>query len=450
VRKGLFGSLFALLLAGGVVAAQAPLLPAGATPAEADRAAPNQQATPDRAGASLPTLIQAPPALAPGEEGVVPGGGPSFGTSLPPGTPRGPSFFVGAEYLLWWTKGQFLPPLATIGSPADMPPGALGQPGTVELIGNNGVDNQVRSGVLFTAGAWLNQNQTIGLEGGVFFLQPRSSRFDVTSAGAGLLAVPFFAVGTITNPDGSTTNLSMEDALVVATPGTSSGSVVVSTANRFWGAEANGLVNLCRDCSYRLDLLAGFRYLELKDLLSIVAQTNVFPPTGPSITSVADNFTTRNRFYGGQIGAVADFWCGRWLLDFRGKVALGGINRFVAIDGSTTSTTASGTSVVPGGLFAQPSNIGFHSSTVFGVVPEINVRVGYQFTSYLRAYVGYSLIYIARNVVQPGDQIDRAVNVNQIQALSPAPLAGEVRPLVTFANTDFWAQGFQFGLEFNY
>jgi hypothetical protein len=199
-----------------------------------------------------------------------------------------------------------------------------------------------------------------------------------------------------------------------------------------------------------VDLLAGFRYLELKDQLDIVSQTNVLPPNSPSIVTVADNFNTRNRFYGGQVGAVADFWYGRWLLDLRGKLALGGINRFVAIDGSTAFTTAGGTSVVPGGLFAQPSNIGFHSSTVFGVVPELNVRVGYQFTSYLRAYVGYSLIYIARNVVQAGDQIDRAINVNQIQALSPAPLAGEVRPLAMFTGTDFWAQGFQAGLEFSF
>jgi hypothetical protein len=449
VRKGRFGSLVALLLAGGFVVAQTPPLPGGATPAGADRVAPGQQAIPGPAGGSPPTLLPAPSPLAPEEDEVVPGWGPSCGTGLPPGA-RGPSFFVGAEYLLWWTKGQELPPLATIGSPADTPPGALGQPGTVELIGNNTADDRVRSGALFTAGAWLNGAQTLGLEGGIFFLEPRSSRFTAGSAGAGLLAVPFFAVGTVTNPDGSTTDLSQEDALVVATPGTSGGTVVVSTANRFWGAEANGLVNLCRDCSFRVDLLAGFRYLELKDQLGIVSQSIALPPNGPMTVTTADNFNTRNRFYGGQVGAVADFWCGRWLLDLRGKLALGGMNRLIAIDGSTAFTTASGASVVPGGLFAQPSNIGLHTNTAFGVVPEVAVRAGYQFTNYFRAYVGYSLIWMAKNVVQAGDQIDRAINVNQIQALSPAPLAGEVRPLATFTNTDFWAQGFQAGLEFNF
>ncbi len=448
VRKGLFGSLVALLLTGTFVVAQVPSLPIYATPVEAGDIAPSQQATPISAEGSLPPLLPAPSALPPGEDGVVPGCRPSFSPSLLADCGHGPSFFVGADYLLWWTKGQFLPPLATFGSPADSPPGALGQPGTMELIGNTTADNRVRSGALFTAGAWIDQAQTIGLEGSVFFLQPQSSRYTANSNGDALLAVPFFAVGTITNPDGSTTDLSMEDALVVGTPGTSVGTVVVSTSNHFWGAEANGLLNLCRDCSFRIDLLAGFRYLELMEQLSIATDSVVPPPTGAMTVTTFDSFNTRNRFYGGQVGAVLDFWCGRWLLDLRGKVALGGITQFVGIDGSTALTTANGTSIFPGGLFTQPSNIGVLRNAAFSVVPELTVRSAYQFTNNFRAYVGYSLIWIAKNVVQPADQIDREINVNQIQALTPAPLAGPTRPLPTFARNDFWAQGFQFGFEF--
>jgi hypothetical protein len=450
VRKGLFGSLVALLLAGDFVAAQVPPLPVSATPAEADAITPSQQDSRGSGEGPLPASLHAPPALASGEDEGVPGCGPSLGRYFLPGGARGPSFFVGAEYLLWWTRGQFLPPLVTFGSPTDSPPGALGQPSTEEFIGNNTADNNVRSGALFTAGAWLNQAQTVGLEGGFFFLQPRSSSFAANSNGIALLAVPFFAVGTITNPDGSTTNLSMEDALVVGTPGASVGTVVVTTSNRFWGAEANGLINLCRDCSFRVDLLTGFRYLELKDQLNILSDSVVLPPNGPMAVTTFDSFNTRNRFYGGQVGAVVDFWCGRWLLDFRGKLALGGINRFVGIDGSTSLATANGTSVFPGGLFTQPTNIGAHTSTAFGVVPEVSLRTGYQFTNNFRAYIGYSLIWMVKNVVQAADEIDRQINVNQIQALTPAPLVGPARPMPTPVNTEFWAQGLQFGMEFNF
>jgi hypothetical protein len=357
---------------------------------------------------------------------------------------------VGAEYLLWWTKGQQLPPLVITGSTADPVPGALGQPGTMGLIGDKTVEDQVRSGARFTAGVWITQAQTIGLEGSVFFLQPHSTHAAASSDGSTLLARPFFSVGPVTLPDGTQQDLSQEDALLLATPGVSSGSVHVSTSNRFWGAEANARVALCGDCFYRVDLLAGFRYLELKDALTIVSSSDTIPPSGPTI--VTDAFHTNDRFYGAQIGAAVDFWRGAWFLDFRGKVALGPISRTAAIAGSTTFS-ASGLTV-PGGLFAQPGNIGDHTSVDFGVVPELGVQAGYQINRYLRAYIGYSLLYLARNVAQPGVQIDRAVNVTQIPALGLGPFAAQsladLHPSFSFQNTDFWAQGFQFGIELNF
>jgi hypothetical protein len=355
---------------------------------------------------------------------------------------------VDFQYLLWWTKGQRLPPLVTVGSPDDMPPGALGQPGTVEVIGNQTVDDGVRSGGWFTAGVWIDEAQTLGVEASAFYLAPRSSQFVASSDGSVLLARPFFAVGTVTNPDGTQTDVAQEDALIVAAPGVSSGSVRVSTSNRLWGADVHGRVNLCGDCFYRFDLLAGFRYIELKDGLEIASVSDTIPPSGP--TTVVDSFRTINRFYGGQLGAAADFCHGRWFLNVRGMIDLGAVHRDAVIEGSTTFTAGGTTTIVPGGLFAQPTNIGTFKDVAFGVVPEVGCRVGYQITSHVRASAGYSLIYLARNVAQPGDQIDRAVNVNQIAARGLAPLAGPSNPAFNFVNTDFWAQGFTFGVELDF
>jgi hypothetical protein len=359
-------------------------------------------------------------------------------------------FYVDAACLVWWTKGQQLPALVTGGSPSDMPPGALGQPGTVELIGNSTVENDVRAGASFTAGVWLNEDQTLGVEASFLFLQPHSTQIVASSDGSTLLARPFFAVGTVTNPDGSQSDLAQEDALILANPGVSAGSVRVSTQNLFWGAEANARVNLCGDCFYRADLLVGFRFLELKDRLDISSVTDTTPSTGPVL--VSDAFHTINRFYGGQIGADLQFWRGRWFVDLRGKFGLGAMCRVVAIDGATTFT-AGGPTVVPGGLFAQPTNIGYHTNTDFGFVPEGSCRLGYQFTNYLSGYLGYSAIYLARNVVQPGNQIDRTVNVNQVASLGVtpvAPLGTDIRPAFAIRGTDWWAQGFQFGLELDF
>jgi hypothetical protein len=448
VRGGLFGSLIALLLAGNLALAQAPP-PGGPTnPAEPTLPPPQQLLDPGPASSSLPPPSQLPLAGTPEGGAVAAGCEPFPGLAWrlcgPPGR-----FYAGAEYLLWWTKGQQLPPLVTTGSLSDSVPGALGQPNTVELIGNNTVDDQVRSGGRFFAGLWINDAQTIGIEGGVFFLQPRSTQLTAYSNGLGLLARPFYEVGTVTAPDGTTQELAQEDALLVGSPGTSFGNVRVSTSNLFWGAEANGRVNLCGDCFYRIDLLAGFRYLELKDSLGIVSISDTIPPVGP--TTVIDTFNTINHFYGGQVGLVVAFCRGCWFLDFRGKLALGAISRVADINGLTTFLAGGGPPVIPGGLFAQPTNSGHHTNTAFSVVPELGVRAGCQITSYLRAYLGYSVIYLAKNVAQPGNQIDRAVNVNQIPALGQlAPLTSDFRPAFTFLNTDFWAQGFSFGLEVNF
>jgi hypothetical protein len=441
MKKALLASLTAFLLWGSSALAQAPPASSGMTPGGNIILAPGQ--------AINPPDLRAPVSQMPG-----PGMPCSPELPCPVCFDGGPCcnlpsrFYFDAEYLLWWTKGQRLPPLVTVGSPDDQPPGALGQPETFVLIGDATVDDQIRSGGRFVTGLWLDNAATFGLEASGFLLEPRSSRLTAVSDGSTVLARPFFAVGTVLQEHGTTTDLTEERALLIALPGGSAGTAQVFTSNRFWGAEANGRVNVCCEACCRVDLLAGFRFLELKDRLNIVSASDTIPPSG-SVT-VTDDFVTRNRFYGGQLGAEAAFRHGRWFIDVRGKLALGALNRIVAIDGTTAFTTAERTTVVPGGLFAQPTNIGRHSDTEFGVVPEVGFRAGCQITGYLRVYVGYSLIYLARDVVQPGDQIDRAVNVNQIPALGVAPLVGDQRPAFASKNTDWWAQGLHFGLELDF
>jgi len=54
--------------------------------------------------------------------------------------PQGPCFYVGFDYLLWYTRKQSLPPLLTSGAFSDPIPGALGQPNTRVLLA--GIDNK--------------------------------------------------------------------------------------------------------------------------------------------------------------------------------------------------------------------------------------------------------------------------------------------------------------------
>ena len=100
----------------------------------------------------------------------------------------------------------------------------------------------------------------------------------------------------------------------------------------------------------------------------------------------------------------------------------------------------------PGGLLALPSNIGRFSRDRFGLIPEVNLNVGYQLTDHLRLFVGYDILYWS-NVVRPGDQISRSINPTQQLG---GTLMGVAAPLPQFHTTDFWAQGVSLGLDLQF
>jgi hypothetical protein len=140
-------------------------------------------------------------------------------------------------------------------------------------------------------------------------------------------------------------------------------------------------------------------------------------------------------------------------VDGWGKVALGTNVQLLDISGSQRFVSPSGTvQNFTGGLLAEASNIGHFSHTVFSVVPEVGVNVGYQFMPWLRGFVGYNFLYWS-NVIRPGTSIDRGIDVTQIPnfPLNPEPAAVPGRhPAPLFHEVGFWAQGVTFGLEFVY
>jgi Putative beta barrel porin-7 (BBP7) len=388
-------------------------------------------------------------------------------------------FWVSGEALLWWTKGSQVPALITTGVPgATALPGVLGQPGTTVLFGGSDVDNGVRVGGRFTGGFWLNSCQTIGVEASYFFLGSRSAHFDAASNGAlgsAMIARPFFdVIGGIQN------------AQLVAFPGIAAGEIHLSSYSRLQGAELNLLCipcctpccdpcadqacpagdtakhntrcNTCGGCNYWVSLLGGFRYLELDEGLGINEITRVnsalpagSPLFGGSTISTSDQFDTHNYFYGAQIGAQGELCWGRMFVDVLGKVALGVTHEVVDIHGATAITSPAGTTVVtPAGFLALGSNSGHFTRDRFAVVPEVGINVGYQITRNVRAFVGYSFLYWS-SVVRPGDQVDVGLSGTQIPTDTRFnPQAGPARPAVLLRDTDFWAQGVNFGLEFRY
>ena len=76
------------------------------------------------------------------------------------------------------------------------------------------------------------------------------------------------------------------------------------------------------------------------------------------------------------------------------------------------------------------------------------MQVGYQVTSHLRAYAGYTFLYWDQ-VVRAGQQVDLTVNPNLLPPVT-APVSGPLRPAPRLENSSFWAQGIDFGLELRF
>jgi hypothetical protein len=393
------------------------------------------------------------------QQGVIGHGGATpldhSGYCQPPCAPQPPCgppgrFWVDGEYLLWWTKGFSIPPLVTTGPASSA--GILGRTGTVVVFGDSKVDENPRSGLLISGGVWLDDCHTFGIEAGYFFLESRgkSNNFAGTGApGSAVLARPFFNVVS-----------QMPDSEIDAFPGVASGTKDIHTSSFLQGAEANGICNLCCcgdwcGCGgYRVDLLAGFRYLHLDEDLEIRETVSVFPQVpfiGGTAFNLFDEFETRNHFYGGQIGARAELYRSGFFVDVIGKVALGVTEADIDVNGATQIITANHMSTVGvGGLLAQRTNIGHFDRDEFAVVPEATINFGYQVNCHVRVYVGYTFLYWS-SVFRPGDQIDLALNPTLFPTTSPgAPVTGPLRPVPVLRDTDFWAQGVNFGLEFRY
>jgi hypothetical protein len=362
------------------------------------------------------------------------------------------------EYLLWWVKDAPLPvPVVTTGDPrVGFDPslvntvntaGAVGQPGTQILLGDQSIRAGSFSGLRLTLGAWVDEDKVFGVEGRGFALEHRFKDFAAASDKAGNppLYFPIFSE-----------TAGAERAIPIADPLRSfSGDVGVTSTLRLWGAECNGILVVGRNPWLELTLLAGFRYANLRETLQINNTTtdSVFG----NVTNLNDSFNTRNQFYGGQIGSRLSVQRDRSFLDISVVVALGSTHQVVDIQGTTTQAGPNplvppGLGTFPGGLFAQSTNIGRRSADQFTVLPTVELKLGCDVSHRSRVFVGYEIMYWDQ-VVRPGDQMNHRVNVSQNAVLDPSgvgKLGGPAQPAPLFNRSDFWAQGVNFGLEFRY
>lgn len=349
-----------------------------------------------------------------------------------------PLFCVGIEGLVWWTKNQPLSvPLATTG-PASQgaSAGNLGAPGTTSL--NGPLDYDAVGGVRVFAGGWFNVNHTIGMDGSLFILGQQSAGFGVSDhSGNGSFVINEPIVGAPFTTQ-------------VSAPGVLTGSVFVNASSRFGGGDINVLFNLLRSNGWTINLLGGYRYLQLDESLTIEANSYLFTtatytdnmgnvlataPPGSSI-AVIDQFHTRNQFNGGQIGTEFQYMWGRLSISGAAKLALGATHEVVTINGSNNVFPTNAAPVFFSGGNYATLQIGRYGMNRFAVAPEGLLSVGYQLTPWCRAQIGYDFLFLS-SVVRPGNQIDNTYD-------------GVAHPGVPMTTSSFWGQGLNSGLQFTF
>jgi hypothetical protein len=355
-------------------------------------------------------------------------------------------YWVNTEYLLWRTTGSDLPPLLQRYSGFNDNSGEI-------LIGGREVNPGNSSGGRITAGLWLNRSRTVGLEASYFYLGPRSINQSGGGNGDGTLNPTVDFSSIIIRPYNSA--IFTRPLFLISYPFYARGNVAVSLASHLQGAELNSVYDLGRRGCCGVRLIGGFRFLDLKERLTILdnhVHNNIttLGDESDKFYQVTDEFATRNRFYGGQGGVQTEFGRGKLRVELSGKVALGGVRQLVNIGGSTVVMFRNTVDTRVGGLLALDTNIGRYERTRFAILPEAKASIGYQFTDNLAAFAGYDFLYLNR-VARTAEQIDFTINWVHVPFLylveTPVTRGGPARPAFGFSDSPFWAQGLTVGLR---
>jgi hypothetical protein len=189
------------------------------------------------------------------------------------------------------------------------------------------------------------------------------------------------------------------------------------------------------------DLTLGYRYLNLKEGISIVEHVE----SSVDEFDVYDSFGARSTFHGLEMGA--DYACFHSIfgLNIFGRLGVGGNRNRVGIAGQTAIDGVTEPEV--GGILAQASNIGTHDQTVASLMAQLGLNVNVCITECLFAHMGYSFLYWG-NVVRAGEQIDKRVHPGLFPPYQ-VPY-GTVGALPTHKMSDFYAHGLNVGMTLVY
>lgn len=398
-----------------------------------------------------------------------------------------PTFYGRTEYLLWRVPHGPLPPLLTI-----VPFVVSGVPNFDSTFTPAQTDLEycALSGARITVGSWV---------------EPDCLAFEVNYFQFAAKGQPLVGFTTANLP------IDIETVQNVAVQGVIEQNIFNTTfpiqldasieghmkVKEFWGYEANARCKRCYIGPFSYDFLGGFRAINFAEEFALHEEIHLRagnpitsgPSSPPPLTSANagnaasladiltfDTITTRNEFYGGQLGMSYEWCiCPRLVLAGFGKIALGGMYETINTRGLTTTQAYNVTTVAPtidpntgqvtaqgtvtstpgartnrdGGLLTPGvGNLNYSCAKVV-YVPEGNVNLGYQVCCSTRAFLGYNWLYMS-GIARPGSQIGYNQTSANVTIAGQSQSVNIVQPGFRYQGDSIFIHGLTAGFEFRF
>ncbi len=322
-------------------------------------------------------------------------------------------WFGSAEWLMWYRRGQNLPVLAsqTLATP---------------LFGGERLGEQGESGGRFSVGRWLDRQETQGIA--FRFWGANKENFGFSAAGNSPI--------TIARPFN---NNATQQVIINPLLPDPSEFLNIQLQSEVYGGDVSLKRLWFRGLGGRVDLLYGYQFFRLNESLGINSRAVLAAAEIPPNSSIdmQELFDVKNEFHGGHLGISTHYGEGRWVVDGQFKLGLGSLKRTAALTAMSTSTIPPAIPVITQeGLLITASNRGTTSDSTFAVSPELNLNLGYRLNRNMDFTVGYTYLSMS-DVLQVWRTVDTTVN-------------GTTRPARNFSHDNYWVQGLNLGVTFNY
>jgi hypothetical protein len=347
--------------------------------------------------------------------------------------------WIRAEGLIMFMEARQAPPLVTSSDPGTFPvlpdpnnPPNPGAPVVTEF--GDELDGGVSGGFRFDVGRYLTDS--FGVGGRVIWLGENGDDYSASGNGSGRsIGRPYFFVPR-TNPA-----IAREDAELVNVQDLFAGRVDASYATELVGAEAYARLAFCRSKSSHLEMIGGYSFFSIDDMLQISSTTTDLGTA--TSTTFASSFDTENRFHGGQLGFESVVARGCWTARALTKVHLGNMEKTVSIRGTTDEVTPPNAPLpTSNSSLLVMENQGTETADDFTFIPELNFTIGYRFRDHVSFTVGYNFLYFD-SVALAGEQINRNIDT--------ANLGANVTPAGFDINEgSLWIQGISLGASIDY